>query len=456
VSPDSATSPFAFATSPLPLSATFDGGRLTSDGGLPWLGEADAALGLCEALAARIPEWRRGPVRHSLSTLVRQRVFQIACGYEDQDDADTLRRDPLLKLLCGRVPQTDADDLASQPTFSRLENAPDRHACYRIALALVEVYLRERERDGVPARLVLDLDGTDDPTHGDQEGTAYHGYYRQHMYHPLLVFDADTGQLVAAILRPGTAHDSRGVLTLLKRLVPKLRGRWPGVEIELRADSGFATPKLYSYCEEERIEYTIGLASNARLQDLAAPQLAEAQSRYAATTRGQEEGDGKDGGGKVRLVGEGRYRADSWERERRVVFKTEVLPKGPNVRFVVTSRTDLEPLALYEWYVDRGEAEGWVKDLKNACRADRLSCRRFWANQFRLLLHAAAYWLLDTLRRWLVRGGAARRQLDTLRLELLKVGGRVYQWASRVRLRLASSHPGQALWELLAARSGRA
>ena len=451
---DSATAAVTFATSPLPLSATFDGGRLTSDGGLPWLGEADAALGLCEALAACIPEWRRGPVRHSLSTLVRQRVFQIALGYEDQDDADTLRRDPLLKLLCGRSPETDAD-LASQPTFSRLENAVDRHACYGLAEALAEVYLREREReDGAPTRLVLDLDGTDDPTHGEQEGTAYHGYYRQHMYHPLLVFDGTTGQLVAAILRPGTAHDSRGVLTLLKRLVPRLRARWPGMVIELRADSGFATPKLYSYCESERIEYTIGLASNARLQDLAAPQLAEAQSRHDEATR-EEHGDG-GGGGKVRLVGEGRYRADSWERERRVVFKTEVLPKGPNVRFVVTSRVNDEPLALYDWYVDRGEAEGWVKDLKNACRADRLSCMRFWANQFRLLLHAAAYWLLDTLRRWLVSAGSARRQLDTLRLELLKVGGRVYQWASRVRLRLASSHPGQVLWELLAARSGRA
>jgi hypothetical protein len=245
------------------------------------------------------------------------------------------------------------------------------------------------------------------------------------------------------------------VLTLLKRLVPKLRERWPGVAIELRADSGFATPKLYSYCEEEGIDYTIGLASNARLSDLAAPQLAEAQSQHDEATRQQQHQEDGDGA-KVRLVGEGRYRAESWDRERRVVFKTEVLPKGPNVRFVVTSRTEEEPLALYEWYVDRGEAEGWVKDLKNACRADRLSCHRFWANQFRLLLHAAAYWLLDTLRRWLVGAGSVRRQLDTLRLELLKVGGRVYQWASRVRLRLASSHPGQALWELLAARSGRA
>ncbi len=443
---DSATPRYPFATpTPLPLEAAFDGGRLTSDGGLPWLAEADAALGLCAAFAARIPEWRRGRVQHTLETLVRQRVLQIACGYADQDDADTLRGDPLLKLVCGRLPETDAD-LASQPTLSRLENAVDRHACERLALALCDIYLQERARDGAPTRIVLDLDGTDDPTHGAQEGSAYHGYYRQHMYHPLLVFDGNTGQLIAAILRPGNAAAHRGVLTLLKRLVARLRARWPGVAIELRADSGFASPKLYTYCEAAGIGYTIGLAGNARLQALAAPQLAEAQRQHAARAEGDPP---------VRLVGEGRYQADSWDRERRVVVKTEILEQGPNVRFVVTSRADA-PLALYDWYVDRGEPEGWIKDLKNACQADRLSCHAFWANQFRLLLHAAAYWLLDTLRRWLVRAGAARRQLDTLRLEVLKIGGRVYQWATRVRLRLASSHPGQTLWALLAARPRRA
>jgi hypothetical protein len=246
----------------VPLVAAFDAGRLTSDGGLPWLAEADGALGLCEALAAEVPEWRRGPARHSLATLVRQRVYQIACGYEDQDDADTLRADPLLKLVCGRLPEGGAD-LASQPTLSRLENAVDRAACYRLARALVAVYLRERERDGVPARILLDLDGTDDPTHGDQEGTAYHGYYRQHMYHPLLIFDGDTDQLIAAVLRPGNAHGSRGVVAILERLVPAIRARWPGVGIELRADSGFAIPALYDYCEAERIAYTIGLAPRA-------------------------------------------------------------------------------------------------------------------------------------------------------------------------------------------------
>jgi hypothetical protein len=430
---------FATATS-LPLAAAFDGGRLTSDGGLPWLAEADTALGLCDALAAGIPDWRRGPVRHSLATLVRQRVFQIACGYADQDDADALRSDPLLKLVCGRLPDSDRD-LASQPTRSRLENAVDRRACLRLAYTLLALYLQERERDGHPTQILLDFDTTDDPTHGHQEGSAYHGYYRQHMYHPLLVFDGDTDQLITAVLRPGNAHASWGVVAVLKRLVPALRDRWPDVVIELRADSGFAVPNLYQWCEAHDVHYTIGLIPNPRLEAEAAPLLAEAQAQSAAA-----------GDAKVRLAGETTYQAGTWDCERQVVYKAEVLGKGPNTRFVVTDHTE-PPLALYDYYVDRGQCENYIKDFKNALACDRLSDHRFLANQFRLLLHAAAYWLLDTLRRWLSRLGLARLQLDTLRLRLLKIGGRVWQQLRHVRLALASSHPGEALWQLLAARS---
>lgn len=442
MSVDSATPTVPFATVPLPLAATFDGGRLTSDGGLPWLAEAETALGLCATFAAQLPEWRRGVVQHSLAALVRQRVFQIACGYADQDDADTLRHDPLLKLVCGRLPDSDPA-LASQPTLSRLENAVTRQACYRLAVTLVELYLRERGHAGRPPRLVLDLDSTADPTHGQQEGAAYHAHYRQHIYHPLLIFDGDTGQLITAALRPGNAPASGGVVAVLTRLVPALREWWPGIPIELRADGGFATPALYAFCEREEVDYTIGLPGNARLNRLAAPLLAEAQARQATSA--------DPAGTTVRLAGETAYRAGSWDRDRRVVYKAAALPEGPNVRFVVTTRAD-PPLPLYDWYVDRGEMEGWIKDFKNACQADRLSCHRFVANQFRLLLHAAAYWLLDTLRRWLTAAGVARRQLDTLRLTLLKIGGRVIQLRDQVRLRLASSHPGQPLWTALAAQ----
>jgi hypothetical protein len=435
----SATPIYPFSgTAPLPLEAGFDGGRLTSDGGLPWLEQAEQALGLCAAFAAAIPEWRRGPVRHHLETLLRQRVFQIACGYEDQDDADTLRADPLLKQVCGRLPETGRD-LASQPTLSPLENAVDRRAWYRLAVALGESYLRERERDGTPTRIVLDIDGTDDPTHGQQEGSAYHGYYRQHMLHPLLVFDGETHQLVTAVRRPGNTHGSAGVKAVLRRVVRAIRARWPAATIEVRLDSGGAVPAIYDWCEAEGIAYTIGLITNPRLTALAAPLAAAAQRQRA-----------ESGAAKVRLLSEVAYQADSWDHPRRVIVKAEALPKGPNTRFVVTTRPD-PPEALYEWYVARGDSENAIKDLKVACRADRLSCHRFWAHPFRLLLHAVAYWLLDTIRRWLGAMHGDRMQLDTLRLTVLKIGGRVAQLRDRVRLRLASSHPGQPLWDQLAA-----
>lgn len=424
------------------VEATFDGGRVTSDGGIPWLVEADQALGLCKALAACVPEWRRGPVIHSLTTLVRQRVFQIACGYADQDDADTLRSDPLLKWACGRSPDRGRD-LASQPTLSRLEQAPDRHALEAMAEVLVAIYLSARGRPTPPRTIILDFDGTDDPAHGEQEGVAYHGYYRQYMYHPLLVFDGDTGQLITAVLRPGTVHASRLAVLVLRRLVRRLRQAWPDVAIRLRADSGFAVPRLFAWCDAHGVDYTIGLIPNARLEAAAAPLLAEVLAASAA-----------EDGHKIRRAGEVTYHAGSWPRARRVVFKAEALARGPNTRFVVTARTDADPLEVYDAYVDRGEAENRIKDFKLGLLGDRLSDHRFWANAFRLVLHAAAYWLLDTLRRWLQPLDAARIQLDTLRLKILKIGARVLTHGRRIRLRLSSHHPGEPLWAHLAHSPG--
>jgi Transposase DDE domain group 1 len=432
---------FRFWQDDVNLGVRFDGGQITSDGGLPWVVEAEQALGVCAALAACVPEWRRGGVRHSLEALVRQRVFQIACGYEDQNDATRLRSDPLFKLACGRLPASEPD-LASQPTLSRLENAVDRWAVERLAAALADLYVRERGRAGVPARILLDLDGTADPAHGEQEGVAYHGYYRQHMYHPLLVFDGETGHLITAVLRPGTVHSSRFVVLVLRRLLRKLRAAWPNVPVELRADSGFAIPRLYAWCEANDVDYTIGLIPNPVLERLAAPLLEEARAQSV-----------EQGGAKVRLAGEARYQPDTWPVPRRVVFKAEILLKGPNTRFVVTTRID-DPLAVYDRYVDRGESENWIKDLKNALRADRLSDHRFWANAFRLLLHAAAFWLLDQLRRWLLAAQAARLQFDTLRLRIIKIGGWVRERADflipDVCVHLSSHHPGLDLWFLLA------
>ncbi len=241
---------------------------------------------------------------------------------------------------------------------------------------------------------------------------------------------------MTVVLRPGNTHASRGAVAILARVVGVLRGSWPGVRIEIRADAGFAAPSIYDYCEQEGIGYTVGLVTNPRLEALAEPLLERAQERHEAE------------GHKVRLLDGGHYQAGSWERERRVVYKAEAMEEGTNTRFVVTSRAD-EPEELYDFYVGRGETENRIKDFKRALKADRLSCRRFLANQFRLLLHAAAYWLLDVLRGKLVAAGVERMQLDTLRLSLIKIGGRVRQLLTRVKLHLASGHPGQRLWRTL-------
>lgn len=432
---DCATQKMRFETEArLPLEAAFDGGRLTSDGGLLWLEKMDEELSLCQAISECVPEWRRRKGRHSLSSLVRQRVFQIACGYEDQNDSNSLREDPLLKVVCGSLPESAADLLASQPTISRLENAATRRSCHRIAQALLGLYLRERGKDGPPEKVLLDFDATADPTHGDQEGSYYHGYYEQHIYHPLVVFDGESGHLIGALLRAGNTHSSNSSVALLRRIVGSLRQRWPEVAIELRADAGFAFPALYDYCEGEGITYTVGLPTNPRLQQMA-------QERY------QTEGE------KVKLFSEGLYQAGSWEHERRVIYKAEAMEQGTNTRFVVSTRS-ADPKELYEFYARRGQSENWIKDFKLHMKADRLSCHRFISNQFRLLLHACAYWLMDALRRKLVSSGARRTQLDTLRLRVIKIGGRVRELLRKVRLHLASGHPGRSSWQTLCGAFG--
>jgi hypothetical protein len=406
---------------PLALEAAFDGGRITSDGGLLWLARMDSEMGLCEAISECVEEWRVRRGRHPLCSLVRQRVFQIACGYEDQNDSDTLREDPLLKVVCGSLPES-GQDLASQPTISRMENAATIRSCHQIAHVLFELYLSQREKEGAaPDRVLLDFDSTDDPTHGEQEGSYYHGYYGQHMYHPLLVFDGESGHLITALLRAGNTHASNSCVAILKRIVGALRERWPDVAIEIRADGGFAVPALYDYCEQEGISYTIALITNERLKDMAGELLEEATEEYERTAQ------------KARLFGEDLYEAVSWEHARRVVYKAEVMEQGTNRRFVVSTRSD-EPKELYEFYAKRGESENWIKDFKLHMRADRLSCHRFVANQFRLLLHAAAYWLMDALRRKLIEGGSRRMQLDTLRLSLIKIGGRVRELFTNLRI----------------------
>lgn len=415
----------------LPVVVDFDGGNLTSDGGVLWLRRVDEGLGLTEGLARGLVD-RRDPqrVRHPRLEQLRQRIYQIACGYEDCNDADFLRSDPALKIALGRLPESD-QDLSSQPTLSRFENAAGERELKRLNGQLLRTYLETRAKPA--GRIVIDLDSTDDPTHGQQAFSFYHGFYRQHMFHPLLCFDGESGDLLAVRLRPGNVHAANGVVKMLERIVKKIRRRWPGVEIVLRADAGFCVPRLYRWCERERVGYVIGLIVNATLKTLHDPLLVQAQALYEETRA------------KARLTGEVGYRAGPWKRFRRVVMKAEVMPEGTNRRFVVTNLKG-EAGPLYDFYVGRGEVENRIKDLKNALCADRLSCCSFAANCFRLLLHAAAYVLLHHLRRRLAGTELAQAQFDTLRLRLLKVGARVQQSARRVWVRLASGCPYQDLW----------
>ena len=420
----------------------FDGGRLSSDGGLVLLAEVDRRSGLTQRLASCLRDRRQqAKVRQATVDLVRQRVYQIGCGYEDCNDADTLAADPMLKVACGRDPE-DGRDLASQPTLSRFENAVSPTELYRMSEAFIDWFIEGHPQP--PQEIVLDLDATDDPTHGQQELAFFHGYYDEYCYLPMLVFaqaDGEPHQLVAAVLRPGNVHAGRGSVALLKRIVGRLRVAWPEVRIVVRGDSGEALPEVYDWCEGDgQVDYVIGLPRNSRLLGLAEPFLQAAREECRRTEA------------KARHCHDLSYAAESWAHERRVAVKAEVTAKGDNPRFVVTSRDDLTAEDLYDFYADRGDVENRIKELKNDLHADRTSCHRFLANQFRLLLHAAAYLLLTMLRRALAGTELASAQACTLQLRLVKVGVRVEQTARRVWLHLATSYPLAHLWTLVGAR----
>lgn len=421
------------------LTATFDGGHLSSDGGLLLLQQVDAELGLSARLAACVRDERdQRLVEQSLHDLVRQRVYGIACGYEDCNDFDTLRRDPMFKLALGREPVSGAD-LGSQPTLSRLENAVGRADLLRMAQALVELFV-ERQQQAPPQRIMVDADATDDPTHGQQEFEFYHGYYDHHCYLPLVVYataDDSEEQLVAAVLRPGNVHAGHRAVAVVKRVVERLRKAFPQAQIILRGDAGLALPEVYEYCEGAAVGYVISLPRNPRLVACAEPWMAEAAAIHAET------------GEKVRHFGGFAYAAETWSRQRRVVVKAEVMGQGENPRFVVTNLQQLEPEAVYDLYKQRGDVENRIKELKGDLAGGRTSCHRFLANQFRLLLHAAAFILMQGLRGLLAGTELAAAQACTLRVKLLKVGARVRETLRRRWVQLPTSYPWQQLWEMV-------
>jgi hypothetical protein len=410
------------------IVADFSGGRITSDGGGLLLREVDQRYGWSEQLSGCLHDSRDPDrVRHDLPILLRQRLFAIALGYEDANDAAFLARDPALKTMAGRLPESDLD-LASQPTLSRFENGVRPTELYRFSETLLDLYLKTHP--GPRKVVVIDLDGTDDPTHGRQQLSFFHGYYGEYMYHPLFVFDGQDGFPLAAVLRPGNTHDSHGAVAVLKRLLPRLRAAYPQALLLVRADAGFAVPALYDFLEEhEDVRYVIGFITNNRLSSQTAPLARKAEGNFQGT------------GEKQRLFTAFPYQADSWKRPRRIIAKVEYTAKGLNQRFVVTNLNRNPRFVYDEIYVLRGELENRIKELKLDIQADRLSCHRFLANQFRLLLHTAAYALFWLLRRHLRGTELETAQVNTLRIKLLKIGARLRETCRRIWVHLASGYP---------------
>jgi len=425
-----------------PVVAQFDQAQGSSDGGAVLLKAADRQLGLTAALAACLKDERQeGKVRHELDELLTQRVMAIACGYEDANDAARLASDPVHKLLVGRDPMP-GDDLASQPTLSRFENSVDRKELFRMAEALADTVIeRHRERLQARARLItIDLDPTDDPTHGAQQQTFFNWHYDTYCYLPVvgfLTFDQEVEQyLAAAVLRPGNAPGSAGAVGILRRLIERLRNAFPGARIRVRLDGAFAAPEVLYFLDcQPKVEYIVNLPANAVLQRKAESAMKRARRKSKAS--GQTE----------HVYGECPYRTrKTWPWKRHVIYKAEVVraegkePKD-NARFAVTNMKQSPQWLYEEVYCQRGDLENRIKELHYGMEIGRTSCTSFWANQFRVLMTAAAYVLMQELRLGLVGTASARAQVSTLRERFLKIGARVIATVRRIVLHLPESFP---------------
>jgi len=415
------------------LTVDFEGGEISSEAGLLLIRQLDERLGFTARLAGCLDDRRhQSYVKQPVVDMLRQRVYQIMAGYEDANDAGSLRADPVVKGIAGRGLSEDA--LASQPTLSRFENGVTVTELYRLSEYLLDYYLSSKGRR--PIRVMVDVDATDDQVHGHQQLSFFHGYYGNYIYHPILFTDGETGELITAVLRPGNVHASRRVVAIVKRVVAKLRQAFGGVTIVVRADAGFAVPELYDYCEGTGLKYLIGLITNDRLVACAEPLGEQAQRQFDRTQV------------KQRLFAETSYQAGSWSHPRRVIIKAEHTPLGSNRRFVVTNMEGT-PQQLYDFYALRGDSENRIKELKNDLKADRLSCHRFVANQFRLLLHAAAYVLLTALKKYLKGTVLEKAQIGTIRCQLIKIGAQVVESCRRLWVHLASGYPLQRLFMTL-------
>ncbi len=408
--------------------ADFNGGDVSSDAGLLFLRESESKNGIISRIANVLHDRRHpGYIKHDLEQLLRQRSYQIASGYEDANDSDELRHEPILKIVCDKL----NDPLASQPTISRFENAFSRKDLYRIAQAFVDTFISSYKK--APKGIILDLDDTPDPTHGNQQLSFFNAYHDSYCFMPLHIYEGKSGKLITTILRTGKRPSGKEIVMILKRIVHMIKKAWPKTGIIVRADSHYGCPEVYDYCDEHNLRFVLGLTTRA-------PMIKKAQN---ITDKARELYFDKKK--PVKIFTEFRYKANSWSRERRVICKAEYNDKGPNTRFIVTNLENNNRRMIYQTiYCGRGAMELMIKEHKSHLRSDKTSCSSFLANQFRLFLHSIAYVLLHAFReRCLKNTQFAKAQFDTIRNKILKIGARVIQMSTKIKIHLPTSCPYQ-------------
>jgi len=423
------------------VSVAFDGGMLSSNGGVLLLRGVERRLGLAVRLAGCIRDGRNPEsILHSVEEMLRLRMFAIAAGYEDADDCDALRHDPMFKMALGRAPQT-GEPLCSQPTMSRLENAPSKVEIARLMAAMIDQFCASYRRP--PGSIALDIDDTFDAVHGRQQMSLFNAHYDERCFLPIHIYEGGSGKPVAMILREGKTPSGTEVRTILKHVVARIRRHWPKVRILVRGDGHYGRPEAMTWCEETPgIDYVFGLPGNSVLDALTRP-LADALCVERAT----------DTAPTLRRFATLRYGAKSWKKQRLVAARLEATTLGLDIRYVVTSLPGTAEYLYETVYCARGQAENFIKLHKAQLASDRTSCRNPKANQFRLILHTAAYWLLHTLRAAAPkRSAAAKAEFQTLRLRLLKIAARVIEGAARIRVWLPTACPDAGLFKLLAGR----
>ena len=404
------------------IEANFDGGALSSDGGLMLLRQVDRRIGLSKAVAGALHDPRRQDmIVHEMRDLVAQRLYALCCGYEDLNDHAALRNDPLMQTAVGRT-----DELGSSPTLCRLEQRATRADVVALNKVLVEQFIASQE--AIPDELILDVDASDIPLHGDQENKQFHAYYDSYCYLPLYVFCGKA--MLACVLRRSRIDGARHAAAVIKLLATRLRQEWPAVRIIVRGDSGFCRQRLIRWCERKRVGYVIGLARNARLHRWVEGWERMMELAYA------------DSGIKQRVIREFTYAADSWDRPRRVITRLEFGSQGANPRFIVTNLEGAATELYDEAYCQRGEAENRIKETQLDLFGTRASCHKFLANWLRILFSALAYTLMQRLREIALKHtDLAKATAATIRVKLLKIGAAVIRNTRRIRILLASHHP---------------